>query len=95
MRFEYWLTKLMQAFPTLFGDDVSRIVSVQWESWIPLWVFPFALAFLTVAAFWFYSREKQVSRVKQVFFGFIRMIVLFLIFRKRIMEGVSRGGTKG
>lgn len=80
MRFEYWLTKLMQAFPTLFGDDVSRIVSVQWESWIPLWVFPFALAFLTVAAFWFYSREKQVSRVKQVFFGFIRMIVLFLIF---------------
>ena len=25
----------------------------------------------------------------------VPLIVLFLVFRRRIMEGVSRGGTKG
>lgn len=80
MRFEYWLTKLMQAFPILRGDDLSQVIAVHWESWIPLWVFPFALALLAFAAFWFYSREKIVSRTKQICFGFIRMIVFWVIF---------------
>lgn len=80
MRFEYWLTKLIQAFPVLHDDDVSQVIAVHWESWIPLWVFPFALALLAFAAFWFYSREKIVSRGKQICFGFIRMIVFWVIF---------------
>jgi len=42
-----------------------------------------------------FGRENIPAMMAAVVVISIPLIVLFLIFRKRIMEGVSRGGTKG
>lgn len=42
-----------------------------------------------------FGRENLPAMMAAVFSISIPLIVLFLIFRKRIMEGVARGGTKG
>lgn len=42
-----------------------------------------------------FGRENVPAMMAAVVMISVPIIVLFLIFRKRIMEGVSRGGTKG
>ncbi len=42
-----------------------------------------------------FGRENIPAMMAAVVVISVPLIVLFLIFRKRIMEGVSRGGTKG
>ncbi len=42
-----------------------------------------------------FGRENIPAMMAAVVVICIPLIVLFLVFRKRIMEGVSRGGTKG
>ena len=42
-----------------------------------------------------FGRENIPAMMAAVVVVSIPLIVLFLVFRKRIMEGVSRGGTKG
>ena len=42
-----------------------------------------------------FGRENVPAMMAAVVVISIPLIVLFLIFRKKIMEGVSRGGTKG
>ena len=42
-----------------------------------------------------FGRENIPAMMAAVVVISVPLIVLFLIFRKKIMEGVSRGGTKG
>ena len=42
-----------------------------------------------------FGRENTPAMMAAVVVISVRLIVLFLIFRKKIMAGVSRGGTKG
>ncbi|MBR2021029.1 MAG: carbohydrate ABC transporter permease, partial [Clostridia bacterium] len=42
-----------------------------------------------------FGRENIPAMMAAVVVISLPLIVLFLIFRKRIMEGVARGGTKG
>ena len=42
-----------------------------------------------------FGRENIPAMMAAVVVISLPLIVLFLIFRKKIMEGVSRGGTKG
>ena len=42
-----------------------------------------------------FGRENVPAMMAAVVAISLPLIVLFLIFRKKIMEGVSRGGTKG
>ena len=42
-----------------------------------------------------FGRENTPAMMAAVVVISIPLIVLFLVFRKKIMEGVSRGGTKG
>ena len=42
-----------------------------------------------------FGRENVPAMMAAVVLISIPLIVLFLIFHKKIMEGVSRGGTKG
>ena len=42
-----------------------------------------------------FGRENIPAMMAAVVVISLPLIVLFLIFRSRIMEGVSRGGTKG
>jgi len=42
-----------------------------------------------------FGRENVPAMMAAVVVISVPLIVLFLIFRKKIMEGVSRGGTKG
>ncbi|MDY3924222.1 MAG: ABC transporter permease subunit, partial [Eubacteriales bacterium] len=42
-----------------------------------------------------FGRENIPAMMATVVVVSVPLIVLFLVFRRRIMEGVSRGGTKG
>ena len=42
-----------------------------------------------------FGRENIPAMMAAVVVISVPLIVLFLVFRKKIMEGVSRGGTKG
>ena len=42
-----------------------------------------------------FGRENVPAMMAAVVVVSLPLIVLFLIFRNKIMEGVSRGGTKG
>ena len=42
-----------------------------------------------------FGRENIPAMMAAVVVIFVPLIVLFLVFRKKVMEGVSRGGTKG
>ncbi len=42
-----------------------------------------------------FGRENTPAMMAAVVVISVPLIVLFLIFRKKIMAGVSRGGTKG
>ncbi|MBQ3872094.1 MAG: carbohydrate ABC transporter permease, partial [Clostridia bacterium] len=42
-----------------------------------------------------FGRENIPAMMAAVVVISVPLILLFLIFRKKIMEGVSRGGTKG
>ena len=42
-----------------------------------------------------FGRENVPAMMAAVVVVSVPLIVLFLIFRNKIMEGVSRGGTKG
>ena len=42
-----------------------------------------------------FGRENIPAMMAAVVVISVPLILLFLVFRKKIMEGVSRGGTKG
>jgi multiple sugar transport system permease protein len=42
-----------------------------------------------------FGRENVPAMMAAVVLISLPLIILFLVFRKRIMEGVARGGTKG
>ena len=42
-----------------------------------------------------FGRQNTPAMMAAVVVISVPLIILFLVFRKRIMEGVSRGGTKG
>ena len=42
-----------------------------------------------------FGRENIPAMMAAVVVISLPLIVLFLVFRKKIMEGVARGGTKG
>ena len=42
-----------------------------------------------------FGRENIPAMMAAVVVISVPLIVLFLVFRKKIMEGVARGGTKG
>lgn len=80
MNLNAWLKSWFEAYPALAGEDVLHVTGAEFYSWVPFWIYPFALALLALVAFRLYRREPSLSRGKWIFLSSLRTLAYWMIF---------------